>query len=340
MTGSTLTCNAPASALDALVRRMSDHRLTDLECTEADLEETFLAYYGAEQPMRPDVLAPPATTERPPRGERTASGPHVGEIARQTLRLQRRGLSLWITGVVLLVALYVSLWPSIKDQSSVTELMDQMPEVLRSLLAAADMSTPVGYVQTELLGLTGPLLVIMFAVVDGANGIAGEEDRRSLDLLLANPVTRTRVVLERIVAMLVGTAALVTAIGAGARGRRAAGRAGSSRRPDRCGDAPPGSARGGVRRSRRRGGCGHRARLTLARAVPAVAAVLAYLVNGLAPLVDWLEPFRDFSPFAQYSGHTPLAHGVSVAAAVVSAGTVLVLTASAVATFRRRDVAS
>jgi ABC-2 type transport system ATP-binding protein len=49
LTGSTLTCNAPASALDALIRRMSDHRLTDLECTEADLEETFLAYYGAEQ---------------------------------------------------------------------------------------------------------------------------------------------------------------------------------------------------------------------------------------------------------------------------------------------------
>jgi ABC-2 type transport system ATP-binding protein len=49
VTGSTLTCSAPASALDALVRRMAVHRLTDLECTEADLEETFLAYYGAEQ---------------------------------------------------------------------------------------------------------------------------------------------------------------------------------------------------------------------------------------------------------------------------------------------------
>jgi ABC-2 type transport system ATP-binding protein len=48
-TGSTVTCSAPASALDALVRRMAQHRLTDLECTEADLEETFLAYYGAEQ---------------------------------------------------------------------------------------------------------------------------------------------------------------------------------------------------------------------------------------------------------------------------------------------------
>ncbi|WP_104523036.1 ABC transporter ATP-binding protein [Blastococcus atacamensis] len=48
VTASTLTCSAPASALDALCRRMAEHRLADLECTEADLEETFLAYYGGE----------------------------------------------------------------------------------------------------------------------------------------------------------------------------------------------------------------------------------------------------------------------------------------------------
>jgi ABC-2 type transport system permease protein len=290
--------------------------------------------------MRPDVLAPEAaTTEGPPHGKRPASGARVGEIARQTLRLQRRGLALWITGVVLLVGLYGSLWPSIKDQSSLTDLMDQMPEVLRSLLAAADMSTPVGYVQTELLGLTGPLLVIMFAVVTGANGIAGEEDRRSLELLLANPVTRTRVVLERIVAMLVGTAALVTAIGAAlvVVGRPAGldlpvGRIAAAMLHLGLLGAVFGTLAAAVGAAT--------GRLTLARAVPAVAAVLAYLVNGLAPLVDRLEPFRELSPFAQYSGHTPLAHGVSVAAAAVSAGTVLVLTASAAATFRRRDVAS
>jgi ABC-2 type transport system permease protein len=288
--------------------------------------------------MRPDVLAPEATAAAPHRGERMASGPRVGAITRLTLRLQRRSLALWITGVVLLVALYGSLWPSIEDQTSVTELMDQMPEVLRSLLAAADMSTAVGYVQTELLGLTGPLLVVMFAVLAGANGIAGEEDRRSLDLLLANPVTRTRVVLERITAMVVGTAALVTAMGVAlvAVGRPAGldlpvGRIAAAMLHLGLLGAVFGALAAAVGAAT--------GRLALARAVPAVAAVLAYLVNGLAPLVEWLQPFRDLSPFAQYSGHTPLAHGVSVAGAAVAAGTVLVLTAAAVVMFRRRDVA-
>ncbi|MET0765984.1 MAG: ABC transporter ATP-binding protein [Blastococcus sp.] len=44
--GPLLRCSAPASALDALCRRMATHHVADLECTEADLEDTFLAYYG------------------------------------------------------------------------------------------------------------------------------------------------------------------------------------------------------------------------------------------------------------------------------------------------------
>ncbi|MEU5261984.1 ABC transporter ATP-binding protein [Amycolatopsis sp. NPDC021455] len=41
-----LTCSAPETALDALVKQIARHRLVDFECVEADLEETFLTYYG------------------------------------------------------------------------------------------------------------------------------------------------------------------------------------------------------------------------------------------------------------------------------------------------------
>jgi ABC-2 type transport system ATP-binding protein len=46
--GDQLSCSAPASSLDALCRRLAQHHLTDLECTEAGLEQTFLVYYGDE----------------------------------------------------------------------------------------------------------------------------------------------------------------------------------------------------------------------------------------------------------------------------------------------------
>jgi ABC-2 type transport system ATP-binding protein len=42
-----LACSAPQSALDPLLKRICRHDVVDLECQEAELEETFLAYYGA-----------------------------------------------------------------------------------------------------------------------------------------------------------------------------------------------------------------------------------------------------------------------------------------------------
>ena len=42
----TLTCQAPQSALDQLLKRVAAHRVEDVECTETELEETFLTYYG------------------------------------------------------------------------------------------------------------------------------------------------------------------------------------------------------------------------------------------------------------------------------------------------------
>ena len=41
-----LRCDAPQSALDPLLKLVARHPVVDLTCTEAELEETFLAYYA------------------------------------------------------------------------------------------------------------------------------------------------------------------------------------------------------------------------------------------------------------------------------------------------------
>ena len=90
-----------------------------------------------------------------------------------------------------------------------------MPEAFRSLFATsgADMSTPVGYIQLELMSFMGPMLVILYAVSQGSRAVAGEEDRRTMDLLLSSPVSRLRVLLEKAAAMVLGTALLAAALG-------------------------------------------------------------------------------------------------------------------------------
>ena len=47
-----LSCSAPESSLDALLKRVSERHVMDFECVEAPLEETFLSYYGSKDDVR------------------------------------------------------------------------------------------------------------------------------------------------------------------------------------------------------------------------------------------------------------------------------------------------
>lgn len=265
----------------------------------------------------------------------------LSSVFAKTLYDQRRGLPAWAIGLVLLAAMYVAIWPSVRGQPSMAEFVEQMPEAFRALftMSGADMSTPVGYIQVELMSFMGPLLLLLYAINVGTAAVAGEEERRTLDLLLSTPVGRGRIVVEKLGAMVVGTMLLAAVLGVAllAEGRLA----------DM--DLPAGNIAAAML---------HMALLALvfgalalaigaivgrpapARAVPAVVAVLAYLVNGLGPIVSWLRPWQKVSPFYQYAGHDPLRNGVSTAGVVVALGTVAVLTVIAVLGFRRRDVGS
>lgn len=253
---------------------------------------------------------------------------------------QRWSLPAWVAGLMLLVAMYVAIWPSVRDQPSISGFIEQMPEAMRALFAmsGADMSTPVGYVQVELLAFMGPLLLLLYAITTGAASVAGEEEHRTLDLLLAGPISRGRIFIEKFAAMAVGIALLgavtgVALVGEGSladmtlpAGNVAATMVHMSLLALVYGTlaATFGALTG---------------RPGVSRAVPAVAAVLAYVVNGLGPIVSWLEPWQKFSPFYQYAGHDPLRNGLSVPAVLVSIGTVVLLVVVALFGFGRRDVA-
>ena len=120
-------------------------------------------------------------------------------VTTKTLHDQRHALPAWVIGLVLLVGMYVAIWPSVRGEPSMNEFLDQMPEAFRALftMSGADMSTPIGYVKIELLSFMVPLLLLTYAIGAGATAIAGEEDRRTLDLLLSAPISRRRIVLEK-----------------------------------------------------------------------------------------------------------------------------------------------
>ena len=261
------------------------------------------------------------------------------EVLLRALHDQTRVLLVWALSAALLVGMYAAVWPSVRDQPSMSDFLDQMPKAFRALFAStgADMSTPVGYVQIELMSFMGPLLVIGYALTTGAGSVGGEEDRHTLDLLLSTPVSRSRVVLEKFAEMVLGTVLVAAAVGLSL--LLIGGTTGL--------DLPVGRTAaamlhlcllGLVFGTLALALSAATGRTTLSRAVAAVAAVVAYTVNGLAPLVDWLEPLQKLSPFYQYIGHDPLRSGVAVTSVLVAVGTVLVLAGAAVLGFRRRDV--
>lgn len=263
----------------------------------------------------------------------------LGSVLVKTLRDQRRGLLWWLLSIVLLVLMYAAIWPGIRDQPSMNDFLATLPEAYRSLFAAsgADMSTPTGYIQIELMSFMGPLVVLIYGITAAVGAIAGEEDRRTMDLLLANPVSRTRVLLEKMAAATLGILLLTAALGTAL---VLEGRIFDM-------DLPPAKVAAAMLHLALLGLVfmalalalaaltGH---VALSRSVPVAVAVVTYLVNGLGPMVAWLEPLQRYSPFYQYIAHDPLRTGVSGPAAAVALATAVALVLLAVWGFRRRDV--
>src|SRR5262245_40031862 len=127
------------------------------------------------------------------------------EIAVQTLRGMRRSLVWWSLGMAGIAAVWIPVYPTVRDSPQLNELIQNYPEALKSFVGfggSLDYTTGAGYLGSELFALTIPLVLIIAAVAAGARAIAGEEERGTLDLLLANPVSRLRVVWEKLGALL------------------------------------------------------------------------------------------------------------------------------------------
>ncbi len=247
----------------------------------------------------------------------------------------------WVLGsfgyLVAITATYTYL---VDQQEAYESLLETYPEALLAMFgveSGAALFTPDGYLTSQAFGWLVPLLALALAIGVGASAIAGEEEDQTMDLLMALPLTRTRVVLQKAGAMVVLLIVLGTAIFAGtALGAALIGMdlsMGNLIAASLSGvllglvfgtiALAVGSATG------RRG---------LALGVASGAALITFLIQTLAPFVDWLEPAHPFTPFYYYAENQPLANGLHWGHAGVLAGLIVLFVALAVITFRRRDI--
>ena len=127
-------------------------------------------------------------------------------VFERTFHEERRALTGWVAGLVALAITMLALYPTIRGNTQFSKLFESYPEAFRSMFGVSDYTSGPGYLHAEVFSLMGPLLLSVFSILWGSDLTAGEEQRRTIDVLMANPVSRRRVVLEKWAAMLVGTA--------------------------------------------------------------------------------------------------------------------------------------
>ena len=245
---------------------------------------------------------------------------------------------LLVTAAVMFLMMGIMMGPFYKAIPEETlSAFEGLPEALIALAGGGDISTPEGWYQIETFGLMAPISVMVVTVAIGAGALAGEESRRTIGLLLANPVRRSWIVLEKSWTMTLYAFAVGFATFAGV----ALGSLIADLGMDIGNIAATcllqtllGLAFGTLALVLSAG----TGRTRIAVFVTIGAALALHLVNGFAALNESMADVVQWLPFYYYLGNDPLNNGLDWSHAAILAGLAVVLIALSVLLFERRDL--
>jgi beta-exotoxin I transport system permease protein len=245
---------------------------------------------------------------------------------------------LFITAAVMFVVMGAMIGPMYNFiKGPLLTMQETFPEELLSLFGGGDMGTPEGFYQIETFGMMAPIAVMVATVTIGGRALAGEEANRTMGLLLANPVGRSTVLLEKTIAMMLGAVVVGFATFAGVAvgswigglGMSVANIAATSLLVTLLGlffgavALLLGAATG---------------RVPVAVWGAVGLAFVSFLVDGLLPFNGTFSAWARAQPFSYYLTSDPLLNGMDWAHAAVLALATVSLVVLALPLFQRRDL--
>jgi len=263
-------------------------------------------------------------------------------LTARLLRDRRASTLWWALGLAVTVALVAISYSTVQGQTELDQSIEDLPESVKVLLGVGEnlsLTSPAGYLNSQLFANLLPILLTIYGVGVGAQVIAGNEATGRLELLLAHPVSRRRVAVERAVGMVtllaapaltcwVVLAVLVPlndlSVGAGPLSAAVASSA-------LLALVHTAIAFGIGAWTGRRG---------VAIAVAASITAGGFLVQSLASLSDTLRPLRWLSPWQWFLDRPAIVEGWNGAArpAMACIAVTLVVMAAGIARFERRDL--
>lgn len=243
----------------------------------------------------------------------------------------------WSCGLIAALCLYLPLFPSLGGDSSMQQLINQLPAEFTAAIGYQQITTGAGYTQSTFFGLLGYLLISIPAISWGTQAIGADEERGTLELTLAHGVSRTQLILQRWTALALRLLGLSIVVGvtisllngpsqleltvsgiASASGAlwAAALLSGSA--------ALMAGALTGRRTASLLGGAG--------------IAVVGYVLNAVGNQSESLHWLRRFSPVHWAFGAEPLRHGFDAGGMALLLGTAAALLLIGTLWFRVRDI--
>lgn len=266
----------------------------------------------------------------------------TGAVFVETLRRSWRGALFWGIGLGLLAISNVIIIPDVDALEQMAELMNTLPPVLLQMFGVTDiefLATPEGYLSLQFFGIT-LLIIAVYAASNGMNVFANDEDRGVIDIVLAAPLPRWRLIVEKFAAYALLSAlmlALLFVLMAFGVSVTPALQVDTLRLIEGVFNLLPGTlfitaATIFITSLIRRRG--------LAVAIIAVFIIASYFVDtlGAAATGSIMEPLRALSFYRYYAGATVMQFGLSWDNVAVLVGASLVLVAGSVWFFERRDV--
>ncbi len=264
----------------------------------------------------------------------------LNNVFLKSLRDERWGMVWWALGLGLLAALIIAIFPSIRGNDELNSLLDTYPENLKAFLGfdeLTDITSAVGFLNAELFAFMAPLLFVVHGIGLGSGAIAGEEGRGTLEILLTEPITRGKLVMQKFAAMITATAVLTLALWiALVIGSLAVDMEISAIRLAAATFSLMllGVTFGALAFT---AGCFTGSRSTSVAIVAAVA-VVTYFLDAASGIVSYLQAAKWLSPFFYYNAADPLANGLNPAHAAVLLSTTFLLLGAGYFGLRRRDL--
>lgn len=122
-------------------------------------------------------------------------------VFKWTLWQRRWSMLWWSVGIASLVVLTLAFYPTIHNQATqLNESFGSLNDSTLALFGGTDFFSPVGYLNSQLMYLTLPLLLIILGIGMGSSLIGREEADGTIESLLARSISRSQLLLAKALA--------------------------------------------------------------------------------------------------------------------------------------------